>query len=505
MLPEHRWSGRWGASFLALVLLASVLIAGSAFSASRHQHPGRASQVSHQRIGHVRCDPAQQRAERKAQRRAERRAQRKADRRAERKQQRSKQAKHHRKQGQQRQQTRGRNAAPSLWSACAKQAVRNSRDETFPTIAITTPKAGSTVDGTITVSGVAGDDVMLRSIHVQLDDRTPRSVTPGLTWSIDLATGRLASGPHQILAFARDKGLNTTYATLEVIVANRGSGPVPAPSPAPDPAPSPAPDPSPAPTPAPEPGQLPGPEPTGPARGVFSVSCDLTHQAKDDPIVLPGKPGAAHIHDFFGALDVDAFTTPSTMQKTSTCAHPGDMAAYWAPALVAPDGAVVKPTRVLAYYRATAAGPVRAAPQGLEIVAGGVDPDLFGYSCSDQGPYSQTPVDCPQKLVLHIVFPNCWDGVRLDSADHRSHMAYPGKGGQCPADHPVRIVQLSMHVQYPKLTKGSAYHLAPNSDGTLPGPHADFVNGWDQTVLEHIVRDCLNPGLNCKLDTTIGL
>jgi hypothetical protein len=107
---------------------------------------------------------------------------------------------------------------------------------------------------------------------------------------------------------------------------------------------------------------------------------------------------------------------------------------------------------------------------------------------------------------MHIVFPNCWDGVHLDSADHRSHMAYPGKGGACPSTHPIRLVQLSMHVQYPKLLNGAqGYHLAPNNDGTIPTPHADFINGWDQMVLENIVRTCLNPGLNCKLDTSIGL
>jgi len=42
---------------------------------------------------------------------------------------------------------------------------------------------------------------------------------------------------------------------------------------------------------------------------------------------------------------------------------------------------------------------------------------------------------------------SCWDGKNLDSADHKSHVAYPSSGtfestGPCPASHPVRLPQL---------------------------------------------------------------
>ena len=32
---------------------------------------------------------------------------------------------------------------------------------------------------------------------------------------------------------------------------------------------------------------------------------------------------------------------------------------------------------------------------------------------------------CPDGLRAQVFFPSCWDGVNLDSADHKSHMAYP--------------------------------------------------------------------------------
>jgi hypothetical protein len=244
---------------------------------------------------------------------------------------------------------------------------------------------------------------------------------------------------------------------------------------------------------------LPGPSLTGPGGGVFSISCDYDHSAGDDPIVFFGQSGAAHSHDFFGSIGVNASTTVDQLRPAgTTCGFSGDTASYWAPSLVAPGGGVYHPSNVLAYYRAPADEPIRALPHGLKMVAGvgptqAWDPELFGFSCSDQGPYAPLAVDCPTKLVLHIVFPSCWDGIHLDSADHRSHMAYP-VGAKCPADHPVKVVRLSLHIQYRGLTNGLGFQLAPNPDGTRPGPHADFFNGWDQLAFEHLVDICANAG-----------
>lgn len=233
---------------------------------------------------------------------------------------------------------------------------------------------------------------------------------------------------------------------------------------------------------------------------MFSINCAFDHRAADDPIVFFGRPGAAHSHDFFGSTGVGATTTADQLRgHGTTCGLSADTASYWAPSLVGPDASVYQPSNILAYYRAPADGGIRALPHGLKIVAGvgptqAWDPDLFGYSCSDQGPYAPLPINCGTGyLKLHVVFPSCWDGVNLDSPDHRSHMAYPN-GAKCPADHPVKVVRLSLHIQYRGLATGQGYQLAPNPDGTRPGPHADFFNGWDQATLEHLVQICANAG-----------
>jgi hypothetical protein len=233
---------------------------------------------------------------------------------------------------------------------------------------------------------------------------------------------------------------------------------------------------------------------------VFSADCALDHQAKDDPIVFFGQPSATHIHDFFGARGVDAYTTADAIRGgATTCTHPGDTSAYWAPALIAPDGTVVQPTNLLAYYQAGHA--VRALPAGLVMVADGSSNPESGFSCDENGPFSPTPVDCPGGyLKVHVHFPFCWDGVNLDSPDHRSHMSFT-----CDAAHPIELVHLSIHVQYRGVSDGASYHLAPSPDGSIPAVHADFMQSWSEGVLERIVAECVNAGVDCKKNVTVGL
>lgn len=195
-----------------------------------------------------------------------------------------------------------------------------------------------------------------------------------------------------------------------------------------------------------------------------------------------------------------ASTTVNELRPAGTsCGLSADTASYWAPSLVAPNGSVFQPSNVLAYYRSPSGEAVRAFPHGLKIVAGvgptqAWDPEFFGFSCSDASPYASVPINCPDSYDrLHIVFPSCWDGVHLDSADHRSHMAYP-VGAKCPASHPVKVVRLSLHFHYRGLTNAQGYQFAANPDGTRPGPHADFFNGWEQGAFERLVDICSNAG-----------
>jgi hypothetical protein len=57
--------------------------------------------------------------------------------------------------------------------------------------------------------------------------------------------------------------------------------------------------------------------------------------------------------------------------------------------------------------------------------------------------------NCPGGVRTQVVFPSCWDGkLPPDSANHRSHMAYPEgvDTGACPPSHPNRLVTLFYEV-----------------------------------------------------------
>lgn len=235
----------------------------------------------------------------------------------------------------------------------------------------------------------------------------------------------------------------------------------------------------------------------------FLVECRFGHLAPDDPIVFPGQPGASHLHQFFGASEVDAGSTADSLRGgPTTCQQQLDTAAYWAPALLV-DGSPVEPLHLNAYYRP---GPgvdpaiVEPFPPGLAMITGDahatdVPPlSVAAWHCGSSSDVRATPPACPAdaRLALRITFPDCWDGEHVDTPDHRSHMGRSA-GGRCPDSHPVAVPQLVMDIHYP--VSGSPELLL--ASGALTTAHADFLNAWDQDKLETEVRLCINRQLTC--------
>jgi hypothetical protein len=85
-----------------------------------------------------------------------------------------------------------------------------------------------------------------------------------------------------------------------------------------------------------------------------------------------------------------------------------------------------------------------------------------------------------------IAFADCWDGVNLDSEDHRRHVAYSDARG-CPSTHPVAMPALELVIDYGAVdVEGLTL-----SSGDVTTAHADFWNAWDQHKLENEVELCL--------------
>jgi hypothetical protein len=232
----------------------------------------------------------------------------------------------------------------------------------------------------------------------------------------------------------------------------------------------------------------------------FVAVCRFSHRASDDPIVFPGQPDRSHDHTFFGNAATDAFSTPETLRgRPTTCHRAEDTAAYWAPTLLL-DGETVLPEDAEVYYHRRTVARVRPFPPDLVMIGGSATPPgpqstrIVHWDCGDTvrvGP-SQTVPTCPsdgggKSLRLTVRFPDCWDGRRLDSPDHASHMAYSSRG-VCPASHRVAVPSIRLVVQYP-VAGGPGVELA--SRGQLSG-HADFVNTWEQAGLRRLVEFCLN-------------
>ena len=236
------------------------------------------------------------------------------------------------------------------------------------------------------------------------------------------------------------------------------------------------------------------------------VGCGFSHRSMDDPIVMPGMSGMSHSHDFYGNETTDASSTLGTLLgKPTTCSLATDTSAYWSPTLYK-HGKKVMPIKAAFYYRNQVdGGTVHLFPPGLKMIAGNPHAtkpqpiNIVYYNCHD-GPdehHASAPYNCGTHTIdAHIRFPQCWDGVHLDSGDHMSHVVYPvySHGSRtCPASHPVILPRLIIRISWP-ITNGRRVRLASGPAYTI---HADFFNAWDATTQENLVNDCINAGIDC--------
>jgi hypothetical protein len=237
----------------------------------------------------------------------------------------------------------------------------------------------------------------------------------------------------------------------------------------------------------------------------FTSFCRFSHRNFDDMIMFPGRPGMAHDHTYVGNRSTSARSTLSTLRLGgTTCHRKADTAAYWVPTLLDPEGRPVTPKRAVIYYRRRTVQPSRAFPAGLRMIAGDMtasSPQPLGvtsWSCSFSGshPMSADIPRCPPgprtMLAFHVTFPNCWNGLDLDSEDHQRHMSR-ALNGVCPSTHPIEVPTISLTLRYP-VRGGNGFTLA--SGGQHSG-HADFVNSWNQAELERLVGHCLNTLAHC--------
>jgi Domain of unknown function (DUF1996) len=255
--------------------------------------------------------------------------------------------------------------------------------------------------------------------------------------------------------------------------------------------------------------------------GAFRTVCGYSHMNFDDAIVFPGQPGVSHLHVYFGNTQVDANTKIGDLpaRGNSTCRGGiANRSAYWVPAVIdTRTGAPVKPSAAQVYYKSGYQGltnaQIKSPPVGLRMIAGDSKNTVVkpaweshtSFGCEETA--GNTPSVIPnctagQRLWASVTFPQCWDGVNLDSPDHKSHMAY-GTGNGCPVSHPVPIPEISIIAMFPVTDSTASWRLSSDKNGSAAGTsyHGDWMNGWrGQTATEYLpnvfVSRLLNQGLS---------
>ena len=235
---------------------------------------------------------------------------------------------------------------------------------------------------------------------------------------------------------------------------------------------------------------------TSPASAFWRMECrGVAGFARIDPMVSPGVP-ANHMHVFAGSggLTDTATYDDLTASNCTSCMVTQDKSSYWQPSLYFFDTTtsqyeLVQPVGgMLAYYFLNTddrKSKIMAYPKSFRMIAGDnsrrdftagnytmVDPPksewaalnqtdqatlaqrATGFNCLNYAKDAEASLlrhflpdksyldaNCPDGIRFELMFPSCWNGVDMDSANHRDHVAYPDlvMEGNCPSSFPVRL------------------------------------------------------------------
>ncbi|MGW4140653.1 DUF1996 domain-containing protein [Streptomyces mirabilis] len=273
--------------------------------------------------------------------------------------------------------------------------------------------------------------------------------------------------------------------------------------------------------------------------GTFTSSCGVNANKKfntDNVIVAPGVTnGAHHLHDYVGNQSNDAFATNDDLAKAATtCQNQGDKSTYYWPVLRVQDGTqefdadknggglegnvgkVLQAKQAQIEFIGNPQSKVVEMPTFLRIITGDAKAFTNGpananahWSCTgfeDKVQLTDKYPICPQgsSVVRSFAFQSCWDGQNIDSANHRTHVAFADANGNCAGGFKA-IPQLTMRLVYdvpaPTLENGQvknpyAVDGFPEQVHKAITDHDDFINVFDASLMREMV-DCINAGRQC--------
>ncbi|WP_045560185.1 DUF1996 domain-containing protein [Streptomyces sp. FxanaA7] len=273
--------------------------------------------------------------------------------------------------------------------------------------------------------------------------------------------------------------------------------------------------------------------------GSFSTDCGVNANGlfnSDNVIVAPGvSNGAHHFHDYVGNQGNSAFAGDEDLAAADTsCENQGDRSSYFWPVIRlqngtaeqdanAPGGGIegnageiVTPKDVTMTFVGSPRGEVVEMPRLLRIITGDAKAFINGpananasWSCTgfeDRQLKDKYPL-CPSgsDVVRTFEFQSCWDGRNIDSANHRTHVAFAAADGSCAAGFkaiPQLVQRIVYDVDAPSLQDGGrttplfAVDSFPEQLHKPGTDHGDFINVFDEDLMRAMV-DCVNDGREC--------
>ncbi len=274
-----------------------------------------------------------------------------------------------------------------------------------------------------------------------------------------------------------------------------------------------------------------------PVAGEFRTFCEFSHFAYDDPIVYPNKPGAAHLHMFFGNTHVNAFTTFDKLFNTGGGTCNGmelNRTGYWVPAVIDGSSNVRIPIKVLVYYKAFGAGigKTNVYPENMQIISrgeanemsGGPDEQHLSFMCNTEDNGNRTnygftmptcngvPASEYSRAVLemNVKFQNCWNGQ--DPSNYKANLTLPQYNwysGQCPSSHSKYLPNLEYRIFYAiePNENTSSWFISSDVDPMSKAMnvprgdsyHGDWWGAWNKEVNQTWVDTCTTvTNANCQ-------
>lgn len=267
----------------------------------------------------------------------------------------------------------------------------------------------------------------------------------------------------------------------------------------------------------------------GASTGSFTSKCGVNankHLNPDNVIVAPGvSNGAHHMHDYVGNKTTDAFSTNDSLARAGTTCSNGDQSAYYWPVLrvqnagQGPDvnapgggqdanvGTILQPKTATIRFDGSAVSRVTAMPRFLRIITGDAKAFTNGtananasWSCTgfeNRQLKDKYPI-CPRgsDVVRTFTFQSCWDGKNIDSANHRTHVAFADRNGACGKGFKA-IPQLVERITY-SVPQGAriAVDSFPEQLHKPVTDHGDFVDAMSDRLMRQAVN-CVNSGRRC--------